>query len=566
MADLLSFVSAQLVVSVLVYAVIVHVLLAAAGYFTYAERKISAYIQDRIGPNRTGFDLGLPFLGFLKGLWGLGQPLADGIKFMLKEDYTPGKVDKVLFTLAPALSVIPALIGFAVIPWGGLWECPSFTIPLLGLHVEGGPVQIAALPVDVGVIYMIAVASLGVYGITLGGWASNNKFAFLGGLRATAQMLAYELPLGISLLVVLVMVGSLLPMDIIAYQETNGWLLFSQPIAALIFFIAMLAEANRAPFDNAEAESELVGGYHTEYNSMRFALFFLAEYSHVAISSAFFALLFLGGFTLSFIPGVGDPLTATTATGTAAVLAKLAVYFAKVGLLVFLVMLVRWTIPRLRYDQVMSGAWQGLIPLALAVLVLTSVAVYFGVPQGWLHVPAMLGGNLLLAAGLWMVLQRLPTVSPNRKIPLLGSRFSPLPGERVRQAPQDPMALEDRPHPGHGAHGGLICGVNRAFQRPCPASASLPRIASSPARRADGVPERTRDIAPRRYSAHASQAAGSPRPRSAAGWSLGRSFAGTSPEHGACREPEPQEHAGGAAPGRLRPQALGLLRHPGHGG
>ncbi|MEO1279701.1 MAG: complex I subunit 1 family protein, partial [Planctomycetota bacterium] len=418
-----------------------------AGYFTYAERKISAYIQDRIGPNRTGFDLGLPFLSFLKGrkLVGLGQPLADGIKFMLKEDYTPGKVDKVLFTLAPGIVVIPALIGFAVIPWGGVWECPTFTIPLLNLTIEGGPVQIAALPVNVGVIYMIAIGSLGVYGITLGGWASNNKYSFLGGLRATAQMLAYELPLGISLLCVLVMVGSLLPMDIIAYQETNGWLLCSQPIGALVFFIAILAEANRAPFDNAEAESELVGGYHTEYNSMRFALFFLAEYSHVGISAAFFALLFMGGFTLVPFPGISDPLTATTATGLLAVLAKLGIFFGKVGLLVFIIMLVRWTIPRLRYDQVMSTAWQGMIPLALVLLVLTSVAVYFGIPQGFAHIGVMLGGNVVVLAGLWFIVQRLPAYNPNEKIPLLGSRFNPLPGERVDHAPSDPMAREDRP-------------------------------------------------------------------------------------------------------------------------
>jgi NADH-quinone oxidoreductase subunit H len=443
MADLLSFVSAQLIVSVIVYGVMVHVLLGGAGYATYAERKISAYIQDRVGPNRTGFNLGLPFLGFLKGMVGLGQPLADGIKFMLKEDYTPGKVDKVLFTLAPGIVVIPALIGFAVIPWGGVWMCPSFTIPILNLHVDGGPVEIAALPVNVGVIYMIAIASLGVYGITLGGWASNNKFSFLGGLRATAQMLAYELPLGISLLCVLVMVGSLLPMDIIRYQEVNGWLMLSQPIAAVIFFIALLAEANRTPFDNAEAESELVGGYHTEYNSMRFALFFLAEYSHVVVSSAFFILLFVGGFQA--LPFVSDPLTSTGATGLLAVLAKIGVYFGKVAAMVFLIMLVRWTVPRLRYDQVMSTAWQGMIPLALVVLVVTSVAVFFGIPQGVMHPILMLGVNLVLAVVLFIVLGMLPAYNPNRKIQMLGSRFNPLPGERVEHAPIDPMAREDRP-------------------------------------------------------------------------------------------------------------------------
>jgi len=443
MADLLSFVSAQLIISVTVYAVIVHVLLGGAGYATYAERKISAYIQDRVGPNRTGFNLGLPFLGKLRGMLGLGQPLADGIKFMLKEDYTPGKVDKVLFTLAPGIVVIPALIGFAIIPWGGVWDCPSFTIPILNLHIAGGPVEISALPVNVGVIYMIAIASLGVYGITLGGWASNNKFSFLGGLRATAQMLAYELPLGISLLCVLVMVGSLLPMDIIRYQEANGWLLLSQPIAAVIFFIAMLAEANRTPFDNAEAESELVGGYHTEYNSMRFALFFLAEYSHVVVSSAFFILLFAGGFQA--LPFINDPLTSTGATGLLAVLVKVGVYFGKVAAMVFLIMLVRWTVPRLRYDQVMSSAWQGMIPLALVVLVVTSVAVYFGIPGGLMHPVMMLGINLVMAVGLFIVLGRLPAYNPNRKIQLLGSRFNPLPGERVDHAPIDAMAREDRP-------------------------------------------------------------------------------------------------------------------------
>jgi NADH-quinone oxidoreductase subunit H len=282
-----------------------------------------------------------------------------------------------------------------------------------------------------------------VYGITLGGWASNNKFSFLGGLRATAQMLAYELPLGISLLCVLVMVGSLLPMDIIRYQEVNGWLMLSQPIAAVIFFIALLAEANRTPFDNAEAESELVGGYHTEYNSMRFALFFLAEYSHVVVSSAFFILLFVGGFQA--LPFVSDPLTSTGATGLLAVLAKIGVYFGKVAAMVFLIMLVRWTVPRLRYDQVMSTAWQGMIPLALVVLVVTSVAVFFGIPQGVMHPILMLGVNLVLAVVLFIVLGMLPAYNPNRKIQMLGSRFNPLPGERVEHAPIDPMAREDRP-------------------------------------------------------------------------------------------------------------------------
>ncbi|MEO1008302.1 MAG: complex I subunit 1 family protein [Planctomycetota bacterium] len=442
---MLDFLTAQLLVSVTLFAVMVHVILGAAGYFTYAERKISAYIQDRIGPNRTGFDLGLPFLKFLKGprLLGLGQPLADGLKFLVKEDYTPHNVDKVLFTLAPAIVVIPALIGFAVIPWGGLLELPTFTIPIINHTVQGGIVEVAALPVNVGVIYLVAIGSLGVYGVTLGGWASNNKYSFLGGLRATAQMIAYELPLGISLLCVVVLVGSLLPLDIIRYQMENGWLILSQPIAAVIFFIAALAEANRAPFDNAEAEQELVGGFHTEYCSMRFALFFLAEYAHLATSAAFFALLFLGGFQA--IPGVADPFTSPEATGVLAVLAKIGVFMGKVVAIVLFMMLVRWTLPRMRYDQVMSTAWQGLIPISLVVLVATAIAVYFGVPTGIAHVALMLGVNLVLAAGIYAVMTRLPKPRGNHKIQLAGSRFSPLPGERVVTGPRDALALEDRP-------------------------------------------------------------------------------------------------------------------------
>jgi NADH-quinone oxidoreductase subunit H len=425
---------AQLLVSAAVLVIVVHVILIGVAYCIYLERKISAYIQDRVGPNRVGFDFGLPFLKFLKGALGLGQPLADGLKFFLKEDYTPQRVDKVLFTLAPAVIIIPALIGFAVIPWGGVWRLNDFRF--LGINWTGGDVTVAGAAVNIGIIYLLAVASLGVYGVTLGGWASNNKYSFLGGLRATAQMLAYEIPLGLSLLAALLLMGTVIPQQIIQYQTHHGWLILSQPLAAALFYIAGLAESNRAPFDNAEAEQELVGGYHTEYSSMRFALFFLAEYSHMITSAAFFTLVFLGGYHLPFV----GPLQ-PEAVGLGAVLLKFLVYFTKVILLVCFAMVVRWTLPRMRYDQVMMMAWQAIIPLSLVVVVVTSIMVYLDL-RGILP---MLAANILIAGGLIVIYPLLPKYQPNRPIQLYGSRFRPMPGEHVLTYPTDPTALEDRP-------------------------------------------------------------------------------------------------------------------------
>lgn len=433
-----SWITPQLVVSAVTLSIMVHVILVCVAYLVMAERKISAYIQDRLGPNRVGFDFGLTFLSPLKGALGFGQPLADGIKFLLKEDFTPSNVDKILFTLAPAMVVIPALIGFAVIPWGGTWNGS-----LLGWQLFDGSVVVAGANINIGIVYMLAVASLGVYGITIGGYASNNKFSFLGGLRATAQMLSYEIPMGLIILVVLLTVGSLRTTDIIEYQNTHSWLVFSHPIAALVFYICILAESNRAPFDNAEGEQELVGGYHTEYSSMRFALFFLAEYSHIVTGTAFFVLLFFGGFEpLPFMKvwGMG-------ATGFLPVLAKLGIFLGKTILIICGTMVVRWTIPRLRYDQIMMMGWAALIPLSLLLVVSTSVAVYFGLHQlpGVQAVGALLGVNA--AAGVLALLAAplLPNAMPNRKLQLYGSRFSPVTGIPVNSRPTHPMAIEDRP-------------------------------------------------------------------------------------------------------------------------
>lgn len=437
-----SWLTAQFLVSCVTIAVVIHVSLITVAYMIYFERKISAYIQDRIGPNRVGFDFGLPFLKFLRGAIGLGQPLADGLKFLLKEDYVPSRVDKVLFTLAPVIIIIPAMIGVAVIPWGGVWNCPTFTIPLLGWVVQGGPVHVAGAHIGVGFIYLLAVASLGVYGVTLGGYASNNKFSFLGGLRATAQMISYEIPMGLALLAVLLAFGTVMPDGIIRHQEAHGWTVFTQPLACLLFFIAILAEANRAPFDNAEAEQELVGGYHTEYSSMRFAMFFLAEYSHMVTSSAFLVLLFFGGYNLKPLPFVPDlPLLSTDDTMIWAALVKLAVYFTKVVLVICFMMLIRWTIPRLRYDQIMVGGWQMLIPTGMVLVVAISVLVYLG-QTGSI---ATLIANLAVAAIAFVAAPLFTHGTENKRIPIYGSRFSPMPGERVLTRPTERIAIEDRP-------------------------------------------------------------------------------------------------------------------------
>jgi NADH-quinone oxidoreductase subunit H len=306
-----SFLTAQFLVSLAVILVVVHVILVTVAYLIYIERKVSAYMQDRIGPNRVGFDFGLPvlkklFRGF--GFWGLGQPLADGVKLMLKEDYAPKGVDLALFTLAPMAIIIPALIGWAVIPWGGYVTIPEFTLPLLGT-IQSQRVLVAAADVNIGIVWLLAVASLGVYGVTLGGWASNSKYSFFGGLRASAGMISYEIPMGLSLLAVLLMAGTVRPQALIEMQANHGWFVVAQPLTAVVFLIAIMAEANRAPFDNSECEQELVGGYHTEYSSMRFGMFLLAEYANVLVSCTYLCVLFLGGYHLPFIPWTHPEVT-----------------------------------------------------------------------------------------------------------------------------------------------------------------------------------------------------------------------------------------------------------------
>ncbi len=425
----------QLVVNVLVIIVMVHVLLGGCAYGVMLERKLSAWMQDRVGPNRVGPK-------------GLLQPLADGLKFIMKEEHTPRSADSVLFTLGPGLAILPAMAAFVIIPWGGILDLatlPAFVTSFLSstFGIEGTMVKVVGANINVGVIYIIAVGSLGVYGVALGGWASGSKFSFLGGLRASAQMISYEIPMGLCLLCIILVAGSLDPYVIIAHQQQYSWNLISQPLVAILFYTCMLAETNRAPFDLAEAESELVGGFHTEYSSMRFAMFFLAEYFHVITGSAFFALLFLGGFSInplgSLTPSSWNfdlPIVASLPV----ILAQFAVMLVKTGLVVAFTMAIRWTLPRFRFDQLMKLAWEGMIPVSLLLLTSAAAMTFFGLTQYmWI-------ASLACVAIICIVRPFMPrAANPNHKLPLAGSRFSPLADEAVASASTHPVALSDAP-------------------------------------------------------------------------------------------------------------------------
>ena len=383
------FITPQLITSVVVIVLVLHLALGLAAYFILLERKVCAWVQDRIGPNRVGW-------------MGLLQPIADGLKLFFKEDFTPKSVDKGLFMLAPALTVIPAMIGFLVIPWGGYLEIGETTVAIVGANI------------NIGVIYIVATASLGVYGVALGGWASNNKYSFLGGLRASAQIISYEIPMGLALLCVVLAAGTLLPETIVAQQLEGQWNILQQPLVAILFYVCLLAEANRAPFDLAESEQELIGGWHTEYSSMRWALFFMGEYIHMFVGAAFFTTLFLGGWSLNPITGWDLPASG----GILLIALQFGIVLAKVVFLVFLAMMVRWTLPRFRFDQLMRLAWEGMIPTTLLLVLIVSVFVFYGwTSYLWI-------GSIVAIIIMAIARPLLPTSATNKRIELLGSRFS----------------------------------------------------------------------------------------------------------------------------------------------
>jgi NADH-quinone oxidoreductase subunit H len=336
-----AFIIEKSVVIVVVFAIT----MIMAMYSTWAERKVAAFLQDRVGPNRAGWG-------------GLLQPLADGMKLFSKEEFEPNTPNKFLFVVGPAIAMSTALMTSAVIPWGDR------------LHVFGRDVLLQATDINIGLLYFFGVVSVGVYGIMIGGWASNNKFSLMGAVRAASQMVSYEVAMGLSMIALLMMTGTLSLKEISEQQAGMNWNVFYQPLSFLIFLICAFAETNRTPFDLAECESELIGGYHTEYSSMKMGFYLFAEYANMFISATIISVLFFGGYNYPGMQWMVDNVGINTAN-----ILGIAVLFAKICFWIFFYMWVRWTIPRFRYDQLMNLGWKILIPLSIINIMITGAVI-----------------------------------------------------------------------------------------------------------------------------------------------------------------------------------------------
>ena len=337
----------QIIIYKTILAVVVFaVTLGSAAYMTWGERKLASWLQDRVGPDRAG-----PF--------GLLQPIADGLKMIFKEEMFPTHANKWLFVLAPSFFMLTACITGAVIPWGPGWALADGSV---------FPMQIS--DINIGVLYLLGVVSIGVYGIMIGGWSSNNKFALLGALRASSQMISYEVAMGLAIIALVMMTGTLNLGEIVAQQDAGFANVVYQPLGFLIFIICAFAETNRAPFDLPESESELVGGYHTEYSSMKLGFYLFAEYINMFISSAIMASMYFGGYNFPFQHELGLEGNTLVALQTGA-------FLLKIFMFIFVFMWVRWTLPRFRYDQLMNLGWKVLLPLAIANIFITGLVMYF---------------------------------------------------------------------------------------------------------------------------------------------------------------------------------------------
>jgi NADH-quinone oxidoreductase subunit H len=335
----------MLLFKIILCVVVFAVSLGAAAYMTWGERKIAAILQDRVGPNRAG-----PF--------GLLQPIADGIKMFFKEEMIPTHSNRWLFILGPCFFMLTACLTGVVIPWGG------------DITIDGVAYSLQITDIDIGLLYLLGVVSIGVYGIMIGGWASNNKYSLMGALRASSQMISYEIAMGLALIALVMLTGSLKLGDIVRMQD-EGWAnVVYQPLGFVIFLICSFAETNRAPFDLPESESELVGGFHTEYSSMKLGFFLFAEYINMFISSAIMASLYFGGYNFPFQHELG-------LEGNALTIVQTLVFFGKIFIFIFIFMWVRWTLPRFRYDQLMNLGWKVLLPLAIANIFITGLVMFF---------------------------------------------------------------------------------------------------------------------------------------------------------------------------------------------
>ncbi len=323
--------------------VILLVSLVIAMYSTLIERKVAGFFQDRLGPNRAG-------------VYGILQPLADGLKLFFKEEFMPNTADKFLYILGPSLTMMVALLTSAVIPWGD------------SLVIGGTDYSLQIADINIGILYVFAIISVGVYGIMIGGWASNNKYALMGAVRAASQMISYELAMGMSIIALVMMSGTLSLNEIVQQQHGFHWKVFYQPFAFVIFIICAFAECNRSPFDLPECETELIGGYHTEYSSMKLGFYLFAEYINMFISSAMISALFFGGYNFPFMDDLGLSHNALTIIGTL-------VFFVKITFFGFVFMWIRWTLPRFRYDQLMRLGWKALLPLAILNVIITGIVM-----------------------------------------------------------------------------------------------------------------------------------------------------------------------------------------------
>jgi len=359
----------------------------------WVERRGSAMLQDRLGPNRVG-----PL--------GLLQNIADGLKNFIKEEVMPAGAEKILFQLAPLLSFVPAFLMFAVIPFAAPLPGFDITLPLLGRVVYEGPMTMVVADLPIGFLFIIAFSSLAVYGITLAGWAANSKYALLGGLRASAQMISYEIAIGLSLIVILLIAGNVSLPDIVAFQQRAGWFVFLATVAYVMFHISAFAETNRLPFDLPEAEAELVAGYHAEYSAMKYAIYPLSEYAALITMSAFITTLFFGGWDIPFTAWDEQVATAWSFEAVARFVLTNAAFLIKTTFFIWVFVWVRWTLPRFRYDQLMSLGWKVLLPMGLAYIVVIATTVLllenFGVPHDLRYGLVLFLVNVpLMVALLW---------------------------------------------------------------------------------------------------------------------------------------------------------------------